>query len=339
MEAHQRAIEVNEAYQAKLASQKAAGAYSARLQGMADAYGDIGAKGPEAAAGMDTAAEAARRSVEAHAKAREAANEHAQTMGSLAANLKDATEKQVAESLISMLDVDELGAEGYTTAVTEIGQSFGIMDEKSIALADNLPKLAEALEGSVIPAENADEALAALVDDASDGVVNFGELLTKFDNVPAKAEPMTEKLLEMDPALQPLPGLAGQTADGIGSIGDRAVDATGKLQGFIDTAKNLPGSLAIPTAGAGGGPSVPGYASGGTVPGPLGAPQLAVVHGGETIIPAGGGGGGNVSIKVDVNLNAPAFFEDRNAVNHLANRITQGIRQQGAYRGGAVRGL
>lgn len=35
----------------------------------------------------------------------------------------------------------------------------------------------------------------------------------------------------------------------------------------------------------------PGYASGGIVPGALGSPQLAVVHGGETITPAGGGGG------------------------------------------------
>ena len=34
------------------------------------------------------------------------------------------------------------------------------------------------------------------------------------------------------------------------------------------------------------------YAKGGIVPGALGAPQLAVVHGGETVVPAGGFGGG-----------------------------------------------
>ena len=32
--------------------------------------------------------------------------------------------------------------------------------------------------------------------------------------------------------------------------------------------------------------NIPGFASGGIVPGPLGAPQLAIVHGGEQIIPA-----------------------------------------------------
>lgn len=36
---------------------------------------------------------------------------------------------------------------------------------------------------------------------------------------------------------------------------------------------------------------ISGYAEGGTVPGPMGKPQLAVVHGGEQITPAGEGGG------------------------------------------------
>jgi hypothetical protein len=37
---------------------------------------------------------------------------------------------------------------------------------------------------------------------------------------------------------------------------------------------------------------IPGFASGGVVPGSAGSPMLAMVHGGETITPAGGGGGG-----------------------------------------------
>lgn len=41
-----------------------------------------------------------------------------------------------------------------------------------------------------------------------------------------------------------------------------------------------------------GGAKVPGFASGGVVGGPWGAPQLVVAHGGETISPAGAGGGG-----------------------------------------------
>ena len=46
--------------------------------------------------------------------------------------------------------------------------------------------------------------------------------------------------------------------------------------------------------------SDPGFALGGVVPGPRGAPMRAIVHGGETIIPAGKGGGGNITVNVYV---------------------------------------
>lgn len=42
-----------------------------------------------------------------------------------------------------------------------------------------------------------------------------------------------------------------------------------------------------------------GFATGGTVPGPLGSPQLAVVHGGETISPSGGSGSGTFNITIN----------------------------------------
>lgn len=50
---------------------------------------------------------------------------------------------------------------------------------------------------------------------------------------------------------------------------------------------------------------MPGFASGGIVPGPIGAPRLVIAHGGETITPAGGGfaWGGNVIIQ---GVNDPA---------------------------------
>ncbi len=38
--------------------------------------------------------------------------------------------------------------------------------------------------------------------------------------------------------------------------------------------------------------AIPRFATGGTVPGPVGAPVLAVVHGGEEVVPVGGGGSG-----------------------------------------------
>ena len=45
--------------------------------------------------------------------------------------------------------------------------------------------------------------------------------------------------------------------------------------------------------------SVGSFASGGIVPGPTGAPRLAVVHGGETVIPVGrGGGDGETTVNI-----------------------------------------
>lgn len=42
-----------------------------------------------------------------------------------------------------------------------------------------------------------------------------------------------------------------------------------------------------------------GFATGGVVPGPIGAPVPAIVHGGETIIPAGGGGAQELHVYLD----------------------------------------
>jgi len=80
---------------------------------------------------------------------------------------------------------------------------------------------------------------------------------------------------------------------------------------------------------------LPGYASGGVVPGPIGAPQLATVHGGETIIPANESMGGVV-----VNFTQPVFFDREDQMNRFVDMISKGIdRKQrlrfgGAYSGG-----
>jgi len=80
---------------------------------------------------------------------------------------------------------------------------------------------------------------------------------------------------------------------------------------------------------------LPGYASGGIVPGPVGAPVLATVHGGETIIPANESMGG-----VTVNISGPLFMEREDQMNQLVDKIRKGIdrsqrlRFGGAYSGG-----
>lgn len=49
-------------------------------------------------------------------------------------------------------------------------------------------------------------------------------------------------------------------------------------------------------------PHIPSFDKGGIVPGPLGAPTLAVVHGGERVVPPGQGGGFNLTLIVEGDL-------------------------------------
>ncbi|MCK9629618.1 MAG: phage tail tape measure protein [Bacteroidales bacterium] len=77
----------------------------------------------------------------------------------------------------------------------------------------------------------------------------------------------------------------GQAVDWLTAKIQPLFDLFGKVKGGISSAtsswRNLPANLGIP-----------GFADGGTVPGPLGQPRLAVVHGGEEVIPVGGTGRG-----------------------------------------------
>uniref|UniRef100_A0A6M3KDW0 Putative tail tape measure protein n=1 Tax=viral metagenome TaxID=1070528 RepID=A0A6M3KDW0_9ZZZZ len=81
-------------------------------------------------------------------------------------------------------------------------------------------------------------------------------------------------------------------------------------------------------------PYVGEYATGGVVPGTIGAPALATVHGGETIIPANESMGG-----VTVNISGPLFMEREDQMNQLVDKIRKGIQRQDRLRfGGAYNG-
>jgi len=89
---------------------------------------------------------------------------------------------------------------------------------------------------------------------------------------------------------------AWDTISGIfGSIQDAVSSVIGAISSVGNAISSIPGAGAIG--------SLLGFAEGGTVPGPTGAPRLAVVHGGEQVIPVGGGGssdGGGGSVVVHV---------------------------------------
>ncbi len=79
-----------------------------------------------------------------------------------------------------------------------------------------------------------------------------------------------------------------------------------------------------------------GFQTGGIVPGPLGMPQLATVHGGEEILPVGrtdagmptGGGGASVVFEVHVGLYAGTETEKRNIARDLYAALLQVAQSQ-----------
>ncbi len=70
---------------------------------------------------------------------------------------------------------------------------------------------------------------------------------------------------------------------------------------------------------------LPKFAEGGIVPGPIGMPQLAVVHGGETVVPSGRGGIGGISI----NITGNSFLSEdapRQIIEKMIDRLKLELR-------------
>ena len=78
---------------------------------------------------------------------------------------------------------------------------------------------------------------------------------------------------------------------------------------------------------------VPGFQTGGIVPGPIGAPTPIIAHGGERVTPVGvgspnGGGGGSVTFNVSVGLYAGTETEKRNIAQELYGALLQLAQSQ-----------
>jgi TP901 family phage tail tape measure protein len=99
---------------------------------------------------------------------------------------------------------------------------------------------------------------------------------------------------------------------------------TQKIKAFIDMVKGIPSGISERISGVG--ERIRGlvpFQHGGIVPGPVGAPVPAIVHGGERIIPAGRGGG-NIHITVTGNT----FMSDEEAAEKLLDRVIDILKTQ-----------
>jgi TP901 family phage tail tape measure protein len=125
-----------------------------------------------------------------------AAQEAALAQLDLAQSLKGASDAQIAQAAINeltkALDAGTVAFPDYVTAVSGVQEAFGLVDEKSQAIAGGVAGLVGALETGVLPAENVAGALGDIIADAEDGDIHLGNILTKFGEMATALTPAQE---------------------------------------------------------------------------------------------------------------------------------------------------
>ncbi len=106
----------------------------------------------------------------------------------------------------------------------------------------------------------------------------------------------------------------------------KAVEWIGKLS-FSSVTSSIGNVFGgnTPSPGKPFGSAIPGFAEGGIVPGAIGAPMLAVVHGGERVIPNGGASGG-ISITITGN-NISSALDIRYLAEQVSGEVMRSLRR------------
>lgn len=130
-----------------------------------------------------------------------------------------------------------------------------------------------------------------------------------------------------------LPGLVVELANALAREGyeagkrlaDSIVNGIGNLAGRVADKLSVAG---VSLGDVGRFIGVPGFDSGGVVPGPIGAPRLIMAHGGETILPTHKGGMAGAG--VNVYIQGPVYARDRDEAARAAGDIGWALQMRGA---------
>jgi hypothetical protein len=200
-----------------------------------------------------------------------------------------------------MADIGVWAAKGLAVGLGE-GQD-GVITQAQL-LADSVTSIRERLQAlnreyeiaKIIQGENSDSAQKLRE--------QIAELAKQYDALSGsvvKADESQKKWAGTLGMINTLVAAFTGTAKKSGG-GGRSTPKAGEDWGF-DYSGPAPGSdeSGIPSWGAGG-PDLPSYDVGGIVPGPIGMPQLAIVHGGEEVIPPGkqSSSGGKMDIQINL---------------------------------------
>lgn len=122
-------------------------------------------------------------------EAAQAASDAAASYWGLAEALKGAYGAQLGKAQIdnlkTALENKQITPEQYNAAVKDIAEGYGLVDKRSMALAENLPKLTDAMAKGLVPTEKMKEALDFL---SFNPGANIGDLIKKFGDPEAIAK-------------------------------------------------------------------------------------------------------------------------------------------------------
>tara|TARA_Y100000310_G_scaffold325776_1_gene389801 strand:- start:301 stop:1116 length:816 start_codon:yes stop_codon:yes gene_type:complete len=167
------------------------------------------------------------------------------------------------------------------------------------------------------------EAMPSLREMFAEGLLTQEQVIKAWETMAGVIEATTDALkanqAAQDAAVPPgFGGIAGIPAFGQTPV-ERWLNALGGMPtGGYETIRRLFGEeAAAPYLN---------FGAGGTVPGPLGAPQLAVVHGGETVVPAGRSGSGGITFNATFTGNVYGVDDIQEQV---LGWVSDGIRRGG----------
>lgn len=299
-----------------------------------------GAREIEQAAGDELAAlkKAQEDSAEATKKHAQALKDLAEMMAQVNAETRQAAGKELAD-IMAAAEEQAAGTAELSLAMSE--RRFKVIRDTRTE-AEKFQAALEALNELQVDAETHARAVEQLEQNWSRAVGGVEE----YKQTVTDAQKLAISLMDLF-ALQVSAGMADVIFEA-----NSAAEAFGNLAKEIAKAvvqftimAGIKAAIGALFSGLGGG-GVQDFQHGGMVPGPIGQPRLAMVHGGEMITPPGEGGAGTINIAVDARgAERGVGVEVHRAIVAAMNQVRQevvpivdeGIRRGGKFRS-SVRG-
>ncbi len=218
----------------------------------------------------------------------------------------EAMKKRAAELGVVFTDKTAADADKLGDALNDVQKVMqGVMNEVGMALMPTIKLLADqfVLLVKTLPLDELGRLLNAILPPLVSILIRLMNAIpidTVIRFVTAALTPLLKILEAILPVLEPILYLVGMLLNILTPV----LDILGRILSFI--ARIIGSGITSIISGIGslfGGQmtnfEMPSFASGGIVPGGIGQPQLAMVHGGETIIPVGGSGESSINLYID----------------------------------------